>query len=221
LLILPFALFAFLPGVGTPFDATAAENQMRYIVLFIDAIAVAAGFIVLRNPLAHEGERFYSAIGFAAITISGPLYCVFAAIQLGQYRAIERSSSSGITLDLAALDELSLILLLFAVALTYLATAALAKAAVRTGWIGQTAGRIFVVASLVAAMCVALKMTEVFGAPQNPIWGFTHWYAMPGFVLSIPAVPWIVPCVLGVLLLRRAGDARVHSSLHQTVSERA
>jgi hypothetical protein len=34
------------------------------------------------------------------------------------------------------------------------------------------------------------------------------WYTRPGVIVGIPAIPWIMPCLLGVVLLRRAGDAR-------------
>ena len=32
------------------------------------------------------------------------------------------------------------------------------------------------------------------------------WYVRPGFIAGIPAIPWIMPCLLGVVLLRRAGS---------------
>ena len=34
------------------------------------------------------------------------------------------------------------------------------------------------------------------------------WYTSPGFVVGIPAVPFIMPFLLGVVLLRRAGEER-------------
>lgn len=34
----------------------------------------------------------------------------------------------------------------------------------------------------------------------------TPWYTNPGFVVGIPAVPFIMPFLFGVVLLRRAGD---------------
>jgi len=33
----------------------------------------------------------------------------------------------------------------------------------------------------------------------------TPWYTSPGFVVGIPAVPFIMPFLFGVVLLRRAG----------------
>jgi hypothetical protein len=34
----------------------------------------------------------------------------------------------------------------------------------------------------------------------------TPWYIYPGFIAGIPAVPFIVPFLLSVVLLRRAGE---------------
>jgi hypothetical protein len=34
----------------------------------------------------------------------------------------------------------------------------------------------------------------------------TPWYTSPGFVVGIPAVPFIMPVLFGVVLLRRAGE---------------
>src|SRR5207249_8506518 len=75
LLVTPFALVALLwVGLGGPWQATAAENQMRYLVLIVMASAIAGGFVVLREALSQAGERFYATLGFAAIMLSGPLY---------------------------------------------------------------------------------------------------------------------------------------------------
>ena len=34
----------------------------------------------------------------------------------------------------------------------------------------------------------------------------TPWYVRPTFIVGIPAIPWIMPFLIGVVLLRRAGD---------------
>src|SRR5881275_3682342 len=50
LLVTPFALVALLwVGLGPPWQATAAENQMRYLILIVMATAIAGGFVVLRE----------------------------------------------------------------------------------------------------------------------------------------------------------------------------
>src|SRR5437660_6198889 len=75
LLVTPFALVALLwVGLGPPWQANGAENQMRYLVLIVMATAVAGGFVVLREALSEAGECLYATLGFAAIMLSGPLY---------------------------------------------------------------------------------------------------------------------------------------------------
>ncbi|MGE0000557.1 MAG: hypothetical protein AB7F50_07425 [Fimbriimonadaceae bacterium] len=32
------------------------------------------------------------------------------------------------------------------------------------------------------------------------------WFELPAFALAIPAVPWIMPCLIGLIVLRRAGS---------------
>src|SRR6266699_94858 len=50
LLITPFALVALLwVGLGGPWQATAAENQMRYLVLIFMSTSIAGGFGLLRE----------------------------------------------------------------------------------------------------------------------------------------------------------------------------
>jgi hypothetical protein len=59
LLVTPFSLVALLwVGLGPPWVANAAENQMRYLVLIVMATAIAGGFVALREALSEAGERF-------------------------------------------------------------------------------------------------------------------------------------------------------------------
>src|SRR6266446_6160996 len=84
LLITPFALLALLwVGLGPPWQATPAENQMRYLVLIVMATAIAAGFVVMREALSEAGECLYATLGFAAIMLSGPLYLIFDTFGFG------------------------------------------------------------------------------------------------------------------------------------------
>jgi hypothetical protein len=205
LLVLAWAVITIFAAMGPPHLATLAENKLRYPLILADAIAIAAGLLVLRNALNRAGECLLSALGGAAIAIATPLYVIFSAVQLGVYRAVERAGSEQGAAGMVSLDELSLVILFVGVMLTYLATAAFAVALERTRWLGRTASRVFTWASLFASFCVAIRMAEALGSTQNPMWGFKEWYALPGFVLAIPAVPWIMPCFMGFVLLRRAG----------------
>lgn len=209
LLIMPWILFSFLAGFSAPPLATPSENQLRYLILLINALMIAGGLVVLRQALSEAGERFYSTLGFAAIIFAFPLYAIFTSISLIEYRAIERAVSQQANSTNPMLDEMSLVALFFGAVLTYLATASFAAALGKTSWLGRSASRAFVGISLFAVLGVAIKMIEVFRSPQNPMWDFSPWYAIPGNVLSIPAIPWIMLVLVGVVLLRRAGEGRL------------
>lgn len=206
LLVLAWAVITIFAAMGPPHLATLAENKLRYPLIIVDAVAIAGGLLVLRNALSRAGECLLSALGGIAITIATPLYVLFSTVQLEVYRAVERVGSEQGAAGMLSLDELSLVLLFVGVMLTYLATAAFAASLARTRWVGRTASRVLMGASLSASFCVAIRMAEALSSTQSPMWGFKQWYALPGFVLAIPAVPWIMPCLMAFALLRRAGS---------------
>jgi hypothetical protein len=70
-------------------------------------------------------------------------------------------------------------------------TAAYATALRRAGWFGGISSRLFVGISLAAAVLVLLY----------PVGGKI---GAPGFVLGIPAVPYVMPYLMGILLVTRA-----------------
>jgi hypothetical protein len=201
LLIAPWVLFSFLPGIGPPGGQTAAENQLRYLILLIDAMAVAGGLIVLREALSEAGERFYSTLGFAAIIIATPLYLIWATFMLAAYRAIELVTSGDVPPWIRWMSDPSDILLFFGGVLAYLATAAFAASLGQARWLGRKSTLAFVTASAIAILCLVVRGLQ-FPNPAAPM----HWYIIPGFVVGIPAFPWIMPCLLGIAMLRRAGN---------------
>jgi hypothetical protein len=131
LLVAPFAIVALLwVGLGPPWVATPAENQMHYLVLMVIAIAVVGGVVLLKDVLSEAGERFYSTLGFAGIILAGPLYlvwnsfrseCIFAKEHAGQVPPV-----------LVSLNAVLDLLLFLGGALTYLATATYAASLGRT-----------------------------------------------------------------------------------------
>ena len=94
------------------------------------------------------------------------------------------------------------ILLFFACILTYLTTAAFATSLGRVRWLGRGATRAYVIVSFVALLFLVLRG---FSYPDLRA-SSTPWYLRPAFIAGIPAVPWIMPFLLGVVLVRRAGD---------------
>lgn len=71
LLILPFVLISlFWVGLGPPWLASPAENQIRYLVLITNAAAVVGGCIALKEALSIVGEGLYSTLGFTGMILA-------------------------------------------------------------------------------------------------------------------------------------------------------
>lgn len=200
-LTVPFSLVAlFWVGLGPPWEATAPENKMRYLVLLVSSIAVSGGFVVLQDALSEAGERCYSTLAFAASMLAGTAYLVWMSFLLGAY--VLKVRDGQVPPTISALSEVFEILLDVACLLTYLATAAFAASFGRLGWLGRSATRAYVAANLIASLCLVMRGMSF----PDPAALSTPWYTRPGFVAGIPAIPFIMPFLLGVVLLRRAGD---------------
>jgi hypothetical protein len=164
------------------------------------ANAIAGGFVVLREALSEAGERFYGTLGFAAIMLSGPLYLIWNTFAFGAFFGKEHAGEVPAAI-ISLRDTLDVLLDLGAV-LTYLATAAFAASLGRVQWLGRRATRAFIIVSFVAFLFLMIRGLQ-YPDPR----ALSHpWYTNPGFVVGIPAVPFIMPFLFGVVLLRRAGD---------------
>ena len=200
-LITPFALLALLwVGLGPPWEATPAENQMRYLVLTAMAIAIVLGFVVLREALGNADVQSRPSVGFGMIILAGPLYLLFDALAFGVSTArLHGGEVPSAFLDLKTVTEMILFL---AGALTYFATAAFAVSLGRARLLGRGAARAFMIISLVALLLLVVRGLHF----PDPHALSTPWYISPGFIVGIPAVPFIIPFLFGVVLLRRAGE---------------
>lgn len=198
--VMTVLLFA---GLGPPpHDAqqwlqTAADQKIRYTLLVLDGLLVAAGLTVLRESLRQAGEQGYSALGFAGIIIATAFY----VLDMTHFRAHEFvarvQAASESTPDWAVMQEQYFTFIgLVEVALTYLAVAAFAAALGKVAWMGRNASRALVAFNLVAASLVVV----------SPMFPSTAKLGLPVFVLAVPAVPFFMPYLIGVNLLRRAGD---------------
>ena len=201
LLLAPFAMVAlFWVGIGGPWAATAAENQMRYLVLIAMVLAATGGFVVLKEALRQASERFHSTLGLAAVMLACSLYLVWDAFVFGSYFAQEHGGPTPSTID--SLRPFRDLVLSLAGALTYVATAAFAASLARTQWMGRKASLAYIMVSFIALFFIVIKVLE----HPDPEGTSQPWYTIPGFILNIPALPLIMPALLGVVLLRRAGD---------------
>ncbi len=200
-LLVPSTLFSLLwIGLASPGEATPVENRMRFLVLVVGSIAVTGGFVVLREALHEAGERVYSTLGSAANMLAGAAYLVWMSFTLGM--VVVRVQAGQIPAAVRAVYDVYDILLFFACILTYLTTAAFATSLGRARWLGRGATRAYVIVSFVALLFLVLRG---FSYPDLTA-SSTPWYLRPAFTAGIPAVPWIMPFLLGVVLLRRAGD---------------
>jgi len=179
-LIVPFTLVALLwVGLGPPWEAPPAENIMRYVVLLFSSIAISGGFIVLKDALSEVGERYYSTLGFAATMLAGAAYLTWTSFLLGAY--VVKARDGQVPPAIASLSDVLDILLFVACLLTYLATAAFATSLRRAGWLGRGATRAYVVANIVALLCLVMRGLS-FPDPKALA---SPWYTQPGFVAGI------------------------------------
>jgi len=200
LLIVPSSLVALLwVGLGPPWEAPPVENRMRYLVLLIASIAVTGGFVVFEQALQEAGERFYSTLGTALAILAGGAYLVWNCLFLGVYVLKARGEQTPAAF--VSLSDSIDALLFIACVLTYLATLIFAVCMGRVRWLGRGATRAYVIANL---LFLLLIVTRGLSFP-DPKTGSAPWYLNLGFIAGIPAVPWIMPYLFGVVLLRRAG----------------
>ncbi len=199
LLITPFVLMGlFWVGLGTPFDSTPTENHMRYAVLLASSVAITGGFVLLWEGLNDQGGE-WAIIGLASGLLSGAAYAVWTSFQLGYYTVI--LSQGDVPPAIRVLNDVLDALLFAAGALAYLATGAFAYALSDANWFGRRAAWSYIIFNVAALILLMLRGVS-FPSPNESV---QPWYVQPAFVAGVPAVPWIMPFLLGVVTLRRAG----------------
>lgn len=200
LLIIPSTLAALLwVGLAPPWQATPLENRMRYLVLLIDSVAVTAGFVIFEQVLREAGESLYSSLGTALAILAGAAYLVWNCFFLGLYVVKARGGQSPTAL--VSLSDSLDALIFIACILTYLATLIFAVCMGRVHWLGRGATRGYVLANFLLLLLIVIKGLSY----PDPTASSAPWYFNLAFIAGIPAVPWIMPYLMGVLILRRAG----------------
>lgn len=202
LLLGPWILIGLLwVGLGAPFQASATENQHRYLLLMVNALLVGGGFIVLRDALRDLDERFFSSALLAAVIPATGLYLICIALTLAQATMVVQGDRTPFPPSLSHLYDT---LEFFACVMTYISTALAAIAMGQAGILGRVAVRVY------AALCICIVVLLALRGVEYPeISGqTTPWYTQPGVIVRIPATPWVMPGILAVLLLRFAGTTR-------------
>ncbi len=104
------------------------------------------------------------------------------------------------------LGNTSDVLLFFAGLMTYVATAFYALSFARQGWLGPIKAWIMVVIAAAAIIGLIARGLQYPDLSEN-------WYTVPGMVVGIPAIPWLMPYMLGVSALFRAATPAAVSTL--------
>src|SRR5438477_9156204 len=112
---------------------------------------------------------------------------------------------------IVSLRDMLDLLLFVAAFLTYLATAAFAASLGRVQWLGRRATRAFMIVAGVALLFLVIRGLRYPDARVTP------WYTNPGFIVGIPAVPFSMPFLFGVVLLRRAGEEQSQEGPNEAI----
>jgi hypothetical protein len=203
-LVLPWVLISIFAGIGplpagaAEWVATATEQQMRYYILIIAGIIAACGFMLLREHLKATGENIYSLLGGTAVVIATPLFIAnmafWGSYLTESYRLFAASASAARPDWYRPMSALFESMSIVEVALIYLATMAFATSMMRAGMLKPGACKVYMVISLLGCVLCALPASV-----PGPL-------AIASFAVSIPAIPFIMPYLMAVNLLKRAGN---------------
>jgi hypothetical protein len=197
LLIIPWALLTLMPGYGPPFASNLPMNHVRFVILFVSSAFLGAGLLLLKDPLADAGDRLLAPLGQAAGLLATLIQLVWAAIMIGWTMTMAHKPPAYLPMDGTPLANASDVLLFFAGLFTYGAIAFYAVSFGRTGWLGWRKALAMVVIAGAAIFVLLLRGLQYPDLADD-------WYTMPGTIVGIPAIPWLMPYMLGVCALVRA-----------------
>ncbi len=208
-LIMPWILISLFAGLGPPpetaaeWTATATEQQVRYFMLVISGAFIAFGFVQLREQLKLKGEHFYSLLSVTAIFLAIPLFIInmlYWGFYLTELFKLQTGLTSSTLPDwVKPVRQLFGLISVSEVALTYLATFLIALAMRKTGWLSKTSSSIYILISLLAFVIIILSAF------------FIETFKIPGFAVSIPAFPFLMPYFIGINLLRDVGNNKLNN----------
>lgn len=178
--------------------ASANEQLIRYYFLLAMGVLIVFGYAILREKLKKTPGNFYAMLGFIAIQVAIPIYLIdmsFWGFYLTKlYRIMAASSIEKAPEWVLPLRNQFFYINMMVAALVYLATAAFAMALKKAGWFKQVACHMYILISLVFFLLDVLP-------PDLP-----EPFTTLNFVVSIPAVPFMLPYFIGINLLRKVGS---------------
>ncbi len=204
-LIFPTFLTSMFFGLGAPpygkpleWAASATEQQVRYFFLLLTGVSVAFGFAVLREKLKNTKGNFYALLGFVAILIAIPIYLInmtFWGFYLEKLYSIMAANASTKTYDwaLPIANQFHFVNTIVC-GLVYLATAAFALSFKSAGWLKPLACNVYVLISVIAFL-----LNIIPPASPEPL-------ATLNYIVAIPAIPFIMPYLMAINLLKKTGN---------------
>jgi hypothetical protein len=202
-LIVPYLLISMFFGLGPPPEtvkgwvATAIEQQIRYIMLIVAGLFIFFGFAILREKLKIRGEGFYSTIGFTALMVAIPLFVInmifWSAYLPELFKFMTASGLEKSPEWFHPVRQEFNLLTNVEVAITYFAAAAFAASFRVAGWFSKTSSLVCMVINFVALFIIVLPFSQQL-------------LSIPFFIVTIPAVPFLMPYFMGINLLRRVGN---------------
>lgn len=206
-LLVPTMLISMFFGLGPPPETaskwveTATEQQVRYAMLTAAGIFIVFGLSLLREGLKIKGENFYSLLGYTSILIALPLFILdmlFWGFALtASFKIVVTTDAEKFPEWFKPLRELFKLIAVTEVALTYFATAAYAMALYRVGWLRKPYLFIFLIISVISFLIIV-------GSTFLP-----EPFVTAGYLVSIPAIPFLLLYFIGILLLTREGKTPI------------
>ena len=202
ILIAPWAMISLMwVGLGPPFEATLPENYMRFVVLVWNSILVTTGFVVLKDVLNEAGERICSSAALATAFTAGTAYLICLTLSLAQ---TAQELHGDMIRPPAILGDFYNAIEFIACVMTYVTTALFATGMGRARLLGRGAASAYVT---IAAILMLLIIVRGIAFPE--ISGNTApWYTRPGVIAGVPAIPWVMPGLLGAVLLCRSRSSK-------------
>lgn len=223
---------AFLPGVllfagplalalgasvtGEPTAARPGDYVLNTTAILVGSLVLVGGFAALSARLWEAGGRLLPALGLAVLLAGTAVWLAnlvfrYAVVASGaaplQAGAEDRAwvaheylrglpgRPSWMELLLVWTDMLQLAFVLLA----YLASGLLGAAMVGSGWLGRIGGGLFAATNLALFVVVAAGIALAGAGSAAAAW--------TAYVLTIPFAVFVLPYLVGVALIRRAGQA--------------
>lgn len=200
LLFTPWLLFSIFAGMGPPpatlqgWVNTAAEQQVRYTILIAGGILFALGSALLKAKLQAAGENIYSVMASAAINLALPLFIINMAFWgyylTDAFRVFILQGAAKRPDWYGPVKSLFYVISIAEVLLMYLGTVLFAISLKVTGLFNPVACRYYIIFGLAGIVLVVLP----------PSW--PEPFGTAGYLVAIPAIPFIMPYLIGVHLLK-------------------